>query len=294
MSEFTDEDVIRYVLGAASPEATAALRSRAAEDKELAATVELLSQCTPVSFANLSQPPRRRRYSPTGARRIALALIAAFAASGLAWAGWTILAEKPLLEDRFDSNWGDPNKWTTPRRSVFVENGHVRLFDRGYLVTAKEYPGPIELTFRWRWTDLVGDFNYRDDLTIALRTSGIPKSAFAFEITDGVVIKLFAYLGRISIRYASGEDIGCESAAGSFPMPSDTWQTIRVTDDGETIAVYFGNEANRARGIEPAVTMRSIRPVQHRRIAFYNRERLASASHESWIDDVVLRRLNNK
>jgi len=43
----------------------------------------------------------------------------------VAWAGWAILAEKPLLEDHFESNWGDPRIWSTPRRSVFFENERV-------------------------------------------------------------------------------------------------------------------------------------------------------------------------
>ncbi len=293
MSEFSDEDVIRYVLGEATPEAAAALRTRAANDKELAATLELLSSCGPTSFATVSRPPRRRRYSPTGARRIALALIAAFAASGLAWAGWVALMPKPLLEDNFNSGWGDISKWKTPRRSVKVEGGHVRLFDRGYLVTLKEYSEPIDLRFRWRWTDLAGDFHYRDELTVALRTSGNPKPVYYFEATDGVTVKLNAYCGTVTISSSGDEHIPfAHTEHGAIALPAEQWHDVRITDDGETIAVYvsggnFGAEAAR----KPIISAKVPSTQMKRHIAFYNRERLASASHESWLDDIVIRRL---
>lgn len=292
MPTMSDELVIRYVLGEASPPECDAIHRAEADDRELAATLELLSECRDLSSDVVSMTRNRSAFLP-GWRRVLAALAVCLGIAGLSMAGWAFLHEKPLLADDFDSGWGDPFKWSTPKRGVFLENGHLRLFDRGYLVSADQFSGPIEITFRWRWTDLTGDFLYRDELTVALRTSGVPRDEWSHEATDGVFVKLNVTTGSVRIMTADNLRVRlAETPDSAVPYRADHWYHVRITDDGESVAVYVWDPQQGDAGARrPLVSANVPGPFLRHHIAFYNRERLASASHESWIDDVAVRAL---
>jgi hypothetical protein len=229
-------------------------------------------------------------------RRIAVVVVALWLTGGLAWASWKLLTPAPLLSDDFNSNWGDTRIWDTPRRTIRVEDGHVRIFDRGYLVTRDEFAAPIDVRFRWQWIDLAGDLRYRDVLTVALRTEGIPSEARPYEITNGIIVQLAVHGGDVVIGSTQPgvkeHAVFARTPKGSIPMPVEQWMDVRITDDGETVAVYLSGPGRGPDSLEVPVLQAKVgQPIGPGKIAFYNRERLASASHESWIDDVVIRRL---
>lgn len=207
---------------------------------------------------------------------------------GVSWAGWHFLRPQPLLQDDFADAWGDREVWFTPRRTVREENGYLRLLDRGYLATVCEYPSPIKINLKWRWVDFSGEFLYRDSLCIALRTSGKPLEAHPHEVSDGILVRFKANNGCVTIERAS--DVAnpiAETPLGSFKLPADVWHDITILDDGVTIQVFLrGTSHPERQGERPILTAVVPDAFPHHRIAFYNRERLASTSFESWLDDI--------
>ena len=302
MSEPTNRELARFVLGNASQDEAHAIERRSAFDGELAAKLRLLGEVaggdwSPVEVPEASTPtatkgerPRRKHWSRS---QWAAAIAVVCLGTGLSWAGYHLLAPKPLLSDSFDSDWGDRRLWETPRKVVTVEGGHARLFDRGCLATIAEFPGPLDIRLRWRWTDLGGDFLYRDDLSVALRTTGRPNVERPYEVTDGIIVKFTANGGGISMHAAEGFLPLGNATLPSIPMPAGQWLDLRITDDGETISAYISAPNQRLDdAAQPRLSVRVPATNQSRRIAFYNRERVGYVSHESWIDDILIRKLS--
>jgi hypothetical protein len=218
-------------------------------------------------------------------------------ASGV-WAAWTF-THQPLLEDHFRRKSFDAQRWLAPRPRVRPEMGFMSLINRGYLVTKQDFEGPIELRFRWKWIDLAENPQYSDDLTIALRTNGTPRAEPSFEIQDGVTIRFMTYAGMVRLSPPppgptpdDPPQDKCATPKGSVPMPSDAWHDVLITDDGLTIAVYItGPELPAENATKPIIKVAWPHPTKGHKIAFYNRELLAFASHESHITDVVVRKL---
>ena len=122
----SDDDLIRYVVGEATPVTERAIRAEAATNTELAAMLELLGHCGGEVVPSASTIPVPRKHA-IGGRRLILAIAAAFAVAGISWAGWKLLVAPPLLADDFNKGWGDKTIWQTPRQGVFFENDHARL-----------------------------------------------------------------------------------------------------------------------------------------------------------------------
>lgn len=296
MPPITTEDVVCYLLGQSSPAMSHEITKQAASDEEFAAQLGLLRACILPSGDGRDsyskqtpplalKPPAPRRFIV----RWAAIVLATIFSMGMAWAGWEFIREKPLLEDHFTENWGDREIWSTPRRVVMVEGGHVRLFDRGSLCTRAEFTTPYKLSFRWRWNDLAGDFLYRDILTVVLRTSGKHKKEHAFEILDGIIIFINATSGEVSIRNAKDNPADINPSR-VLKLAPQVWYDITILDHGDRIEVFMAGD-HLPQSEQPVKTFNVDTQFEHGHIAFYNRERVASASFESWLDDVVITRL---
>lgn len=311
MIEFSDDDLIDYVLGTAGKRAPEIAR-RESEDEELAAQISIMAAMigreSPGRTRNEAdcQTPNRLRHLLRRVRDLlrrnlvaaCLGVVLLICAGGV-WAAWSIV-NQPLLEDHFRRRSFDSLRWLAPRPRVKPEMGFMRLINRGYLVTQQEFEGPIDLRFRWKWIDLSENPKYSEDLVVALRTTGVPSDNRAFEITDGVCIRFVTYEGIVRIALpppAPSPEDPPESIRvtprGSVPMPSDAWHDVRITDDGLTIAVYItGPELPPENAKKPILKVAWAPPTKGHQIAFYNRELLAFSSHESHITDVVVRKLD--
>lgn len=72
-------------------------------------------------------------------------------------------------------------------------------------------------------------------------------------------------------------------------MPADEWYEVRITDDGQTIAVHVeGSQIHRGEKDVPAISVKYPGKLKGRRIAIYNREFVGGVSHESHIDNFVV------
>ncbi|CAN5392266.1 hypothetical protein BH10PLA2_BH10PLA2_23690 [soil metagenome] len=310
MSSFTDDELIDYVIGkdgARGDEIAVA----AAADEELAAQLALMRMMSgrPVIKFPVDAPPaeivsgiralavdwkRHRRKTLVAA---AVAAIVTFVAGGV-WAGWSYL-HRPLLEDHFLRRTFDSLRWAAPRPQVRPEYVYIKLTNRGYLVTQQEFEGPIELSFRWRWLDLAENPLYSDNLTVTLRTTGEPSEESPFNIKDGVMVVFSTYDSRVMVTGKPIADppgvphvIQRRTEMGQVPMPSERWHDIRIRDDGTTIQVFVSGPELPSENAKKSVLSVSW-PLKERgrKIAFFNREMLKWAAHESHITDVVVRTL---
>lgn len=297
MAEPSQHDLILYVLGEASPEMALDIEAQARQDDCLAAKLNVMRWF-------MGAPMPEDGSSPTGCcvarwrrwlvgRRNWLAAACVLLLAGVGWSGYALLVNPPLLEDNFNGRWFDAGKWLGARPVLRQEDGHLRLSNRGAIVTQQEYPQPVSLSFRWRWLDLAGDPLNADHLTIALRTRGFFNPARPFEVQDGILVKLNASSGAASIQSVTEETLISQTAIATLPMPADLWHTVRITDDGETICLYLaGPNIPREHVKTPVLQLHSARRGQEYHIAIYNREFVADATHESHIDDFLLERLH--
>lgn len=296
MTDFTDDELIAFVLGRPA-ERAADIRRRAEEDTEFAAELAVMRAVCGVSAVPIVVPGRPRW--PAGPRKVLRRLTAAAVAlcmlGSVSWGAWYMLHTPPLLQDNFNDRWVNLELWQTPRPIVREEGGHLALVNRGYLLTDKEFPGPIDLRLRWRWRDLAGWPQYSDSLTVVLRTAGRPLDVHPYLTGDGIAIDFKAADGTVSISgplVRGVRPVLAHTPPAAAPLPAGEWHSIRVTDDGDTIAVYLYGPAVPPREKDaPLLTVRCPDDAAAHRIALYNRERVADVPHESHIDDVIVRRL---
>lgn len=289
-----------YLLGQSTPAVCKAIENRQETDEEFATEVSFVR-----AFLHVEEEPHHASSSFTVPQsttihrinrsrwlwRCAAGILIGICSLGVAFAGWALIRVKPLLQEHFHDNWGDMALWRTPRRVVKVEDGHVRLIDRGYLVTTKEFPGPIKLTFRWQWNDLAGDFLYRDILSIALRTSGIPRKEHAFEISDGIVVVINVTSGQVGVTEAGPLNDALKQSK-KLKLPPHVWHDITITDDGSTVRVFMtAPHISQEESEEPVLEYSTPIKGNGHHIAFFNREPLAGASFESWLDDILIQQL---
>jgi hypothetical protein len=295
MSDFESEDLVRYAFGQAPADLCARIEAAAAQDEELAAKLACVR-----ALASTPEPEEltgRRRALPLriSRRRALIAASGLLGTFGLSWAAYAYFHERPLLADDFSDGWLDARLWRGERRIIREEKGYLMLMNRGILVTREQFPPPIDISFDWQWINLAGDPNYSDDLAVALRTSGRAMDVRPYDVTDGIIIRFHASPGRVSAVLAKPQPphggLG-ELPDGSLPMPAEAWHHIRITDDGDRIAVYFtGPAVPRQSKQEPVMAVRCSNTFPRYFVAVYNREHIAESPQESRIDNVVIRRL---
>ena len=228
---------------------------------------------------------RRRRLRPT---YIVAALSLVAFVGLLLWRPWepvirpsAIVAVpqwREVFHDSFDGPSLDSAHWTVGRPQVGVEDHQVVLRNRGYLITANEFPHGVSARFGWTWTQ--GDGIYADTLSIVLRTSGTWPSARPFDARDGILIRFNPYAGDVYMENRSSGKV--YATANGLSIPRYTRQSTRVVDDGETIAAYFGDSS------KPVVSARVTEGADHHHLAFYNREDVGGVVKESVLDRFVV------
>jgi hypothetical protein len=297
MRDLDDVDLLHYVLGDAPQEIACAIEARAAADREFSARVGILGAGLPSAKEPSHSRRRLRRVLPRG-RLLAASLLVATVLGGAAWAAWAALAPHPLFEDHFRGRGLDNEKWdpSLGRRWVSQEDGYLRLVNRGIRVTRQEFREPIEVTLDWRWRDLAGDPEYAEDFCVALRTSGKHLQKHPYEVMDGVIIKFSCRGNCVDLVSRADRSLHELSPLNGTKFPPDAWHHIRITDDGETIAVYLaGPEIEAKYATTPVVRARSHADFGDAgtpfHIAVYDRELVSEAEHESDVAHFVVGRL---
>jgi hypothetical protein len=303
MNEFSHATLIAAVLGQLPAEQTDEIRRIAVKNAELAAkfraleaaagmsspVTELESKAVPNVRANTSKKPLHRLLKLLAASMAIVLLL-----SGAVYAGYELLRDRPLLDDNFRDEWLDTKIWDTyrGRKGIREEGGHLRLLNRGSLVTAQAFPDPIELEFDWQWIDLASDPLYPDYLCVSLHTSGRHDEITPYESLDGIDVNFNPHHGGVIIGSREGGNPAQRSDHGILKFSSGKWYHLRITDDGNTVAVFArGPEIERKYDKEPILIYEYKTSASEHRVSFFNREYIAGANHESRIDNVVIRRL---
>lgn len=299
MNTHTNSDLICYVLGELPIETVQTIEAQAKADRILAAKIEMMrdsieadEDCPADAKAEIPEPTKARvRWwiAKPSLRKAVIAASILVVACGMTWAGYKLLSPRVLLQDNFNADWFDSRIWKTGRRGVREMNGGMRLMNRGSLVTKKEFAEPLAVSFRWKWIDHAEDPLYADELVVALRTTGEHKKEHSYEILDGVLVRFNTWEGSAAIFKGVSATPLASVPRGSLPLSADEWRDIRITDDGETVSVYLtGKGIDPKYGKTPLMQARcpDYRPGGH--IGVYNRELLADAVHESWLDDFLI------
>jgi len=269
-------------------------------DSEEAGAAAILSPPAPCqevdSLPRILDRRRRWRIPLAAPRRLRwVAAVLLIAATGFGWAGWRLAFPPPLMEDHFRGRRLDSRIWRCERERVKQEDGYVRLTNRGYLVTKEHYPGPIEISFRWKFLDLGEQPLYWEHLTVALRTSGLPQPQYPHEVLDGIAVKLNAVSGAVQVTLPPEKEVQFSAAREKARFLADTWYDVRITDDGETVAIYCegpGMPEDASRNPLLLAHCPAASPQHH--IALYNRELVAGIPHESHLNYFAVKSLREK
>lgn len=312
MNQITTEELSAFLVGDLDPAAVERIEQSASSDAELAAKIAvmrmLLGSDEPAIDETVSRvhsphaPPVEavgkigvaRRGTGGRFRRFAIAAaVLLLVAAGVSGSWVWIESQRPAIEDDFNDRAFDPRKWWNRRQELREENGYLLLRNRGYLVTIKEFSGPLSIELDWRPMDLASDAFYLDCLTVALRTSGSPREKHSYEVSDGLMVKFNAQASNVSVSVPLPGDVEPAvlglSPVMSEPMPSGDWQHLRIVDDGSTISVWAAPSAA-AMPTEPLLRVPYFASsFTGTRIAIYNRELVSGVTHESHIDNVVVR-----
>lgn len=296
-----------YLLGDLPPDVAAEVEQTAKSDPSLAAKLETLAALTcvdlPSSLRVVERPQShwtRRQF----VKGVAASLAGVAVLGGAAYAGYEWLKPLPLVEDDFDDDWLDTTKWYVylGRRGVRERDGHVRLMNRGSIVTRREFSEPIEVSFDWMWVDRAEDRLYSEVLKVALRTSGQHYDQRAYEVKDGLVITFGTEGAYARIEAIEGNELQirpltrqlARSQDGTAIIKVETWHHIRITDDGRKVAVYLtGPRIDRKFAKVPVVEAEWDNAGGGKRIAIYNREFVGDTPHESRIDNFKVYRLGD-
>jgi len=224
-----------------------------------------------------------------------VAAVLLITATGFGWAGWRLAFPPPLIEDHFRGSRLDSRIWRCERAQVKQEDGHVRLTNRGYLVTREHYREPIEISFRWKFLELGEQPLYWEHLTVALRTSGLPQAEYPHEVQDGIAIKFNTVSGAVEVLYPPDNAIQFSTGQEKARFLADTWYDIQITDDGETVAVYCeGPGMSQDSSRKPLLTVHCPAASPQHHIAFYNRELVGGIPHETHISYFAVRKLRGR
>jgi len=307
VNRFDEETLVLYAAGRVDESRRREIAEAASRDEELLATLEVIGVvCGFCKFSFRKVPPTRlqrvqdrSRSILAAARRhpVWFALVLLLAVSGMAGAGWVMLMPRSLLHDNFNDNWFDSRLWLPPpsfgdKQGIREADGRLKLVNRGYLISKQEFTGPIEVSFDWIWNELGLNPVYADHLVIVLRSAGIPTPDYPFEVPDGIVIRLNAWEGRAEVDAEPGLQNHQKGEWGEVKFSPDTWYHIRITDDGERIAVYVTGRNDPDHPDEKPVVEGSY-PMAPKsgHLVIYNREQVGGVPHESWIDNVTVRPL---
>ena len=306
MSRVTDEMLIMYLARQLSPEDAHDLESELARDAELAAKLQLIEDFSGLRISNVRRGWRKSfvpfRSLVAAVREtfqhhpvwISVALIVIGA--GVTGASLNLLFHAPLLQDDFNDNWFDSRIWLPPplhgkNQGVRETDGHLKLVNRGFLISKQEFNEPIDVSFDWRFSELGLNPVYADHLAVMVRSSGQANPVYPFEIEDGVRIHFNAWTGVVALVEESGKQL-VTTVPGAVKMAAETWYHIRITDDGERVVVYLNEgKGNARRDAKPVIEGLFPKSNRSGHLVFYNRELVGGIPHESFIDDIVVQAL---
>lgn len=191
-------------------------------------------------------------------------------------------AETILLQDNFNDNVLDTNKWTaltsgivgTP--AVQETNQQILLTGRGYLITKQEFnPVTWNLRIRGRWTFVSSD----DFLQILTRSDAVPTGAYS-ETQNGIEFLATAISDSMSIL--SRGTASATSVSQSYTINAGESFDFDIMDNGTNLSFTLTKVGTPGHTLTITTTSTSVMPSNY--IVFHNREN----GRQSYLDDVLI------
>jgi hypothetical protein len=298
MSTITEQELVAFVLGDAPTDLQQRIELASRSDGLFAAKLSAIEEFKPLNMDDVPSvvhfDKRARRGRSRSARRMLAIALVVFGICGIGWAGYEIARTPPLFNDSFGHRTVEYDKWHPHlgRKGVSAEEGYLRLVNRGSVVTRREFNEPVEITFEWRWIDLGQWPLYSEILHVMLRTTGEHDLESPFEAKDGVCIGFNTVSNSVSVM-APGRKVLESTTGDAAHLPSGTWHRIRILDDGKQVSVFVEGPNVEAKSKKtPLLVVPIPDGLPGKRIGFHNREYVAGINHESHIDNIEVRRLD--
>lgn len=290
MADFTTRQLLDYLRGRASPELSGRISQAAREDGDVAFRLEMLRDNLPKPTART--PSNLKVYAVVFSVGIATGLAAAVAYFAATVPHGT--TEETPRQDKTTEPLKAAGIFTrleVGRPTVRFEKDYTVLLNRGSIVTVDEFPVPYEVSFDWRWLDLLGNSDYPEILNVILHTAGTHSKKDPFRMADGMDITFRCASGFINIINPKSDLVG-KTAEQAVDLSEGQWHSVRVVDDGKQIEVFVfpkGKEPGKAVLAAPYQWV-----FQKHRIAIYNREFRDDRPHETHIANFTVRALPKK
>lgn len=205
-----------------------------------------------------------------------------FLALCLAFGAPALPPEKLTGKDAIDAAWraGDSVSEAEGEFKQSVQigaDGAVTLRNRGMLVSRQPHAKAV-VSLRWKWTEGHRENGpYPDHLAVVLRTGGQQRADWAFEIVDGIVVRLCPSAGGfVTIEEFKPVGVPRQLARAAVALKKGTVYALKVDDEGTLIRVSVDGKE-----------LLSF-PVQEGqgRVSLYNREPVAGVVKESVVTEL--------
>lgn len=113
----------------------------------------------------------------------------------------------------------------------------------------------------------------------------------SFDIMDGIGVRFQPATGTLHVGDAQQRKFIDGTPDRSITLPAETWFRVRITDDGESTAVYFTNLGDVKPRERLLVEVPCYDKATSHHIAFFNREFVGAVRHKCRVDNVVIREL---
>ncbi len=293
MSDFTDDEILAYLGGTAPPERRSEIERQAKADPDLRQKMEAVAAVCDLLWVL----PWHGRPSPAGGiggpRPFWLIASAVLLAAVLGLGLGLLLHPVPETTRHFSPPPPPPaphTPWKPGRLTVRIEPEHVRLLNRGSLVTTEEFPAPLEVRFDWRWSDIPGNTDYPEILTVVLHTAGEHLPVPNFRTMDGLEIVFQAANGEVHFCHATNNAFTKHTPEHAVALPDREWHSVRIVDDGRKVDVFVYPKG-KAEPSRPILTAPYQSAFQKHHVAVYNREFAGQRPHESHIANFTVRHL---
>jgi hypothetical protein len=209
---------------------------------------------------------------------------------------------KVLFQDKFETL--DGEQWAVnlppqhPDLAIGASAGIVgrglRLENRPYVVSRKDFTKPAEYSFEWKWKwDENQSVGLEDRFQFLLRTTGKYKT-WAHEPQDGLRVRISPASGEFEIHLIQkgkekllGRKVYEVNVGVTPAIPKDDYFAVRVRDDGKKISVYWDRDDGRL--IVEATYDAKL--LIGKKIAFSNREGGTNVPKQSFVRKFVVREL---
>lgn len=213
----------------------------------------------------------------------------------------TCMSPSAFAGEKFFDVWelktpdNDSEKKVELRSAItFPEKNEVKLFNRGTLLSHKDFANGAEIEFQWKLSD-GGDKpepdgrigKYQDILTIALFTTG-KQPSWSYEVEDGILVRLNPNSSTVVVELRHKDQKPKELLVlNDMVFKKGTVYTVRIRADAKKEWLDL-SVLPKAMRVNQGCSI-PISGLKGRKVAVYNRESVADVVKSSFLKDITLK-----